>query len=462
MSTCVIFLPYLTNQWLHMAFDVRAHLLRRFDKVYVVDISNKAFPSFSMTYNGDPDFFISVDFDGYNLKDCEVPLKGHFFPSQGLTIRKDNSGILVRILNFFEHRAQTRILVSASKVLGRLGPNAIVLPNGRFSYQKSIASHYRNLVPDGKIFFYETLFWDFQRPVTSFAKSFFEPRYFLQDFPIHSRVRLQKALLESELPDASSKAIFYEWLNKRSAPKSEINSFSSRWSSSQVFKPDEAQTTAINLFMTSSTDEFWALGEEWMEDAWQDQYEAFDAVIRKLKKMGETEFTLRIHPNLANKSFRFVRAELKRIDWLKNRHPELVVIGPKAKVNTYSLIGKSKRIFVSLSLAGLEASGLGKPVWCVSANNYDLSIDVRKLHSDESVTESSLAPWDVDHSKAHEYVAKAMVFGQEYEIQGVKGVTERSWMSMFRARNIPYWFTLLVIRVERPFVLMLLSRLEKG
>jgi hypothetical protein len=262
-------------------------------------------------------------------------------------------------------------------------PDIVVIPNGRFSHQAVVRIAFGQLPKKPSQFFYEML----------------EGKLFLQSFQPHDRISRQKAINAAEIDLSACEAFVDSWLEERRRPGSKTNKFSAGWVQSQENLPK-----AGNLFLTSSTDEYWALGSQWHEADWADQYEAFDVILSKLESMGEENSILRIHPNLLNKSIRFIRTEKKRIEWLAKRHPNLKVLGPKNPANTYSLMESARRVFVSISTAGLEASASGKPVWCVMSTNYDLVADVRRIHSAHAATDDHLQVWDVDSKKAKKFI----------------------------------------------------------
>ena len=400
-------------EWINLTRQLCDTLTQKGDtlRVAVVDCSKFHFPVIQ-----DVSFFkAQLELSPYTILKPTIPsvrgrnLEAPGITSQAITIRGDWRGHLVSELSRLEtlhSNIGIQIFQNNKDSFGQM--NRILIPNGRFTFQKELASFVDTLDLKPRIQFYET-------NVPGFASNPLSPRYFLADFPVHSRVRLQKALKDVDLSNTRPEEVFWSWLEPRRQPTSITNHFASKWSESPGAEDREKPNNKdVNLFLTSSTDEFVALGDEWKEDSWEDQYEAFEKVIRKLKEQGEGNFVLRIHPNLANKSLRFVREELSRITWLKQTHPDLKILGPLSPKNTYSLIDDSKRVFVSLSMAGLEASGMGLPVWNTMANNYDKFADVRPLMNPEQVEKDSLTVWKVDKSKAQKYVTAALLFGEKY------------------------------------------------
>jgi hypothetical protein len=224
-------------------------------------------------------------------------------------------------------------------------------------------------------------------------------KYFLATYPIHDRLARQADFLKSSMTEAKVREVSDSWLLPRTSATSRTNAFAGLWDDTLTV------TSHDNVFFTSSTDEYWALGEQWHEDEWEDQYEAFDAILTCLEARGERDSALRIHPNLLNKSVRYVRRELERIRWISTRHPDLVVIYPHEPVNSYRLVEGAKRVVVSMSTIGLEASAAGKPVWATSANSYDLIADIRRVLRPGDLTIDILDIWNVSDLGARRYIA---------------------------------------------------------
>jgi hypothetical protein len=218
-------------------------------------------------------------------------------------------------------------------------------------------------------------------------------------YPIHDRVSRQSEFNRMELDSQTVKKLSDAWLKPRVESNSSVNAFASRWKDSAEVK------RFTNVFFTSSSDEYWALGTKWQEDSWLDQYEAFDAILSELETLGESSFAIRVHPNLINKSVGHFVRESDRLKWITARHPSLVIFMPHDSVNSYKLLEHSTRVFVSMSTIGLEASASGKSVWATSANSYDLVSDIRRIFSREDLSPSHLETWTVDMAKARKFIA---------------------------------------------------------
>ena len=321
----------------------------------------------------------------------------NFLESEIHSIFRDKKpvGFLVWITRIIYARRAAKFATALHRVLSEQTYNTVVIPNGRTGITAIAANVCREL--GIRIIFVETN--------TGFSSR--SGNFFFEDYSVHSRVERQESLQPSGLTRKEEEHLFLEWLGSRMSPDSNSNPYSARWATDQEagYLPNDYGKGTINLFLTSSSDEHWGLGGDWNFDKWQDYYSAIAKTITLLKQIGEEEFVVRVHPNLAAKSVRHVREEVRQITTLKNIHPEVNVIGPLSSENTYQLLADSKRVFVSLSSAGLEASGLGIPVWCYKPTGYDLKADVRRLWSEEDLTEEHLGLYRVDTSRAWSFFA---------------------------------------------------------
>jgi hypothetical protein len=291
--------------------------------------------------------------------------------------------------------------------------NKVFISNGRFATQRAlvdISSQLDNLRQG--IFFLET----------GLPNNPAEDRFFCSKYPIHDRINRQNQALEWLATNDPDFEKAREWLRLRATPDSTSNVFSRGW------QPGISEALrSRNVFFTSSTDEYWALGGSWHLDSWKDQYEAFGEVLAELERIGDLSATLRIHPNLLNKSFRFVKSELKNIDALRRKFPWLKVVLPHEAVDSYELLSHADRVFVSMSTIGLEASAAGKPVWCTSPTNYDEVADVRKLWDRVSIRDG-LSAWEVNASRALGLIAWTIQEGRVYQYSNRLDAGPLDWL----------------------------------
>jgi hypothetical protein len=266
-------------------------------------------------------------------------------------------------------------------------PQRIVIPNGRFPYQKALVLASRRLGIE--VSFYERGF----SPDTGV--------YIGGHMTVDRGAWQRMAQDHNEGFDENTRRASRQWLTSRRAPGSMENEFSSNW------KPDSTQKEPAHpsrpkysvAFFTSSQDEFLSL-EDWQGFGWSDQYEAFVEFARKTKG----PYALRIHPNFINKSFGHALEETRRVFWMRKNVPELKVVWPTSPLSSYELIERAEKIVVHGSTIGLEASAQGKPVWNSGSSMYDINADVRNFLHDTGYVENFFQGWEVDPSRAEAIV----------------------------------------------------------
>lgn len=460
----LLILPYRTSEWISLAESVYELERKNGKQLLVLDISHLAYPK-----------FINVRLDRLGRWKCVGRTRGKEsyqqafevlsmleeadWDSQAYSIRGGGKDSLFMFLKRADKKRVPRILSAFLEVL--LGSNEfknIWVPNGRLAYQKGMARIANAYVPNSKLYFFEHKLPEFRSETLS--QGLLTPKFYVSKFPVHSRIEGQRALLSSPTTESNHDLLFENWLAGRMTPGSQTNRFASTWAPINSAHRNKDSDENKNLFLTTSTDELIALGEEWAEDGWTDQYEAFDRIIAVLKEQGETNFQLRIHPNLQNKSTKFVIGELRRIRWIQNLHPDLTIFGPLSSRNTYELISQSTRVFVSGSTAGLEASGLGKPVWCTAANSYDLFADVRRLMSKFDVNPLNLCTWNVDSAKARHYIAAVLSSGEPISQAKTDGPAIIDRFASTLLTQPSFFFVVVVRAIERRLnIILVKSRL---
>lgn len=267
-----------------------------------------------------------------------------------------------------------------------------VIPNGRYASQR--AAIYA--AEDSDV-------------VASYIEVGTPNSFYWESFPVHDRLSSQlafkKFLANSSVATRAQE--YKRWIEPRMISNSRVNDFTKHWkSSSNTGKSFSRDGRNINVFFTSSRDEFEALGKDWHLDAWEDQYEAFDAILHKLSIVDpDSRNILRVHPNLLNKGPNHKRAESARLEWIKSNNPNLEVIPPDGSENSYDLMRSATRVFVANSTLGLEASSLKKPVWTSSATYFDEVADIRKLWSRDAISDENLQVYPVDPKPAKDFIS---------------------------------------------------------
>lgn len=265
-----------------------------------------------------------------------------------------------------------------------------VIPNGRFAAQKVA----RYVMEDLNLSF-------------SFLEVGTTKSIYWEVFTPHDRTMGQRYAEKfiSSVDLDIVKSEYERWVLPRQHQNSPVNSFTKFWTPrSEINQKVLENFKNSNIFFTSSRDEFEALGREWKIDKWFDQYDAFDYLLEYFEGQEEKNI-LRIHPNLLNKSPNQIENELSRIYWLSKKHPKLLVLLPQSSINSYELLKSAKRVIISNSTIGLEASSMGIPVWNTSATYFDDVIDVRKIFSKFDINEQNLEPWKVNKFLGQAFIA---------------------------------------------------------
>lgn len=111
----------------------------------------------------------------------------------------------------------------------------------------------------------------------------------------------------------------------------------------------------ITIFC-SSDDEFVAIGDAWKNDIYPNQVDAIAQIVQDMREIEPaTQIYLRMHPNLTG-------VDNDRCRRMKNlSSPNLTVILPDAKVDTYRLVRESDTVVTFGSSVGAEAVFWGTP-----------------------------------------------------------------------------------------------------
>ena len=276
----------------------------------------------------------------------------------------------------------------------------IAVINGRFPCQRGVieAAIYSN-IPWGS---YERGSYEMTLPpfLYSAERYFSAVNYWYAPFPTYARIEKQKAILDMNLSLEliHSKNVEDWFLLRRQAGGT--NRFAEEWKNTSK----ENSPRELVVLFTSSVDEFAELGASWKEAEWKDQWEAFEYIIPLLLSQ-DYRIVLRVHPNLANKPSKTGRVTREAIEALSSRFPELEVIEPTSKTNSYDLLQMANLAIVWISTIGLEASQMGVRAICLSSSEYDLVADVKRWLKREDVDFKALRNWNVDTTGSMKFIA---------------------------------------------------------
>jgi hypothetical protein len=226
-----------------------------------------------------------------------------------------------------------------------------VYPNGRYAVQRAIleAAGAKGL---------DSLCYE---------RSRFPERAYLRPYRVHDRVDSQKDFRTSRSSiQTESRSLVQAWISARANPDSGVNPFAKKFAPTKQLQQTESRNSV--LFFSSSRDELEGLGSQWTNFGWRDQYHAFSEIGHFLRGKGYGT-TIRLHPNLANKSLEDILQEFENVNRL--RAEGFDVIGPLDSSNSYELAASAKAIVVSRSTIGIESLALGIPVFVTSNSFYD-------------------------------------------------------------------------------------------
>lgn len=160
-----------------------------------------------------------------------------------------------------------------------------------------------------------------------------------------------------------------DWLESRRSSDTGSNPYARKFSPRSI-EPKRGSFFDAVMF-SSSQDERWALGDLAPKKQWDNQYDGFLAVARKLDSSCIT--VLRMHPNTLNKSLAYIMREAKNVDRIMNEIPNLSLVLPGSRISSYSLVEHAELVVTSSSTIGAEAAVLGKRVVHLNLSKYMLT-----------------------------------------------------------------------------------------
>lgn len=175
----------------------------------------------------------------------------------------------------------------------------------------------------------------------------------------HDLVEIEKAILrrwESAAADTDRQTIASRWFQDRVDRVEKVwHSFVKQQESGRLPSEWDPNKKNISIFC-SSDDEFVAIGDSWRNGLYPNQVEAIAKIANDLIQIQpETQLYLRVHPNLTQVDNQRKR-EMMALDF-----PNLTVIAPDAKIDSYELMRSSHSVVSFGSSVGAEAVYWGKP-----------------------------------------------------------------------------------------------------
>ncbi|MDA9560649.1 hypothetical protein N9R33_00330 [Schleiferiaceae bacterium] len=197
-----------------------------------------------------------------------------------------------------------------------------------------------------------------------------------------------KVMFENALPhdvNYNTKQINELWLNKGIENKEQLASeFFVRRKHGQ-FSGDKVFTTGQNkdllpknwdkskrnfVIFNSSEDEYYSIGGDWdTVRVFESQNIGINHIIKRLAGLSDIHIYIRIHPNLKNNNFDYVK-DLEKIN-----QKNVFIIKADSNISSYKLMECSEKCIVFGSTMGVEATYWSKPVINLANSLYN-NLDV--------------------------------------------------------------------------------------
>ena len=405
----LMFIDWLTKEWIEYYLDLFERLIRCGHRVEIVDISAFTFPqqasSFTRSIHRDKAPQITVarelkprwygrfpkDESGIQLKDSVESHSASKFNGRTNLVSESIDAFVLRKLS-----------TNLYSQLGELDSSETIwtFQNGRLPHQQALLQYCKHNGVE-KLILESNLYW--------------KSHYWARPYPTQDLESLQgEVRSRMHHVNSTQRNLANKWFSEHASPKSKINIFTRRFQKPirKASIPHQNLAPKSAAIFTSSSDEVVGLGAYWPWTGWSSQYESFSRVSRILRDMGYS-ITLRIHPNLQNKSLKAMREEylhLKR--FVKDFH--VTVIGPSSSANSYELVDAAEIVVVSGSTIGLEALQRGKKVIVTEHSSYDQLPGVLKINaqSDEkSIVHFLEEPFSIGKPSATDWAAVQMSLG---------------------------------------------------
>ena len=120
--------------------------------------------------------------------------------------------------------------------------------------------------------------------------------------------------------------------------------------------PNSWDSNRINIvFFTSSEDEFVAIGKDWDNALYENQYHTILKIAKSLHHSPKYRIYVRMHPNLKG----IYNSSITDVISIKESNVELIL--PESNISSYSLLFSCNIVVTAGSTMGLEASVYDKP-----------------------------------------------------------------------------------------------------
>jgi len=124
------------------------------------------------------------------------------------------------------------------------------------------------------------------------------------------------------------------------------------------------------VIFNSSDDEFAAVGDEYKNPFFTDQSEGITWLVHLFgKELTDFELVVRMHPNLLGIQYAYAQ-DLYALEGL---YPNVHIIKPESKVDSYALLDVAYKVITFGSSIGVESTYWGKPVMLLAKAYYSMS-----------------------------------------------------------------------------------------
>ncbi|MDD5389718.1 MAG: hypothetical protein PHD37_10250 [Gallionellaceae bacterium] len=253
------------------------------------------------------------------------------------------------ILDFFQSHLAFR------NNLARHAPDEVWLFNGRITrFRPALRVCQRE---SRRVYAYEYPYHGFKRYVV------FEGQY-PHDFGFRSRAWKQR-FDSYPLPLEKKLAIGDTWYQRRlSRIQIGYEKVFSVWQTEGLLPPDWNRER-YNVAVFNSSEWESAGVPESRRWNYEDQYSALERILQDTQHLPHLHFTFRIHPHMAKKDTESAERFLTLA-----RFPNVTVLPPESKYDTYALVMASNVVLTFYSLVGVETAWLGRQAICLGPTPY--------------------------------------------------------------------------------------------
>lgn len=299
------------------------------------------------------------------------------------------------------------------ELIQRVRPDVVYIFNGRLCHPRAALRAAESLGVRTRIH-------DRGADITKFA---------VRDFTPHNRELIQeevKTAWESAPSAAAALEASDRWFHERRGGKPrDWFSFTSDQRRNEL--PDLAPGKRVVTYFSSSDDEFAAIGDDYRWQGWENQLDAVGRLIEAMEGRSDSQLVVRIHPHLVQKH----PEELRRWLAIGDAHPEVILVAPASKVDSYALLEASDVVVTGGSTIGLEAVYWGKPSILLGPSEYDSLGAVHVAYSMDTLNQLLDQPaLSVDREAALLYGYYRSIFGDRFKFFEPMGFTEGEFMGV--------------------------------